>query len=237
MNFQELLYKPDCPSTQDEVKSVLNTRNAPIAIYTDNQTAGYGQHGSDWLCQPGQGLAISIAVPVSERYLLNFVALNKAITYSVFHCLNSYLNKDLQIKWPNDLITQERKLGGLIMNLVKENSILAVGIGINMQPHDQLPKSISLRESTDRNIDLHELARALYQGVLEAQKLNSVEVHNLYKNHLWKLNQEVNLTWGSHISNPNSHATLLDVDKLGRLVLDLDGELASFQHGEVRLAY
>ena len=123
------------------------------------------------------------------------------------------------------------------MNLVNENSILVVGVGINVQPHDQLPKSISLRESTGRNIDLHELARTLYQGVVEAQKFNPMEVHSLYKNYLWKLNQEVNLTWGSHISQSQPHATLLDVDKLGRVVLDLDGELASFQHGEVRLAY
>lgn len=237
MNFQELLYKPQCPSTQDEVKSSLITKNGPFAVYTDHQTAGYGQHGSEWLCQPGHGLAISIAVPLSEGYRSDFVALNKAITYGVFRCLNPYLKNNLQIKWPNDLITQERKLGGLIMNLVNENSILVVGIGINVRPHDQLPKSISLRECTGRNIDLHELARTLYQGVVEAQKFNPMEVHSLYKNHLWKLNQEVNLTWGCHISKTNSHAILLDVDKLGRVVLDLDGELASFQHGEVRLAY
>ena len=160
MSSGKLEYLKQCTSTQDHLKNVIESINPPFAFYTDHQTNGYGQHNSNWECPRGSGLAFSMALKVEPPFKDDLVALNKAVTVAITQTISSIAG-DIQIKWPNDLITRNKKLGGIIMNLVKDNSLLMIGFGLNIKKITNTPIAISLEEMQVAS-DLHTIAGKLF---------------------------------------------------------------------------
>lgn len=101
------------------------------AICADHQTAGRGRQGATWYDQPSQSLLVSLILreaplpePVGLISLLAALAAANALNH---HYPELPL---VQLKYPNDLVLQQRKLGGILTELVGRTAI--VGIGINL---------------------------------------------------------------------------------------------------------
>lgn len=122
------------PSTQDALHA-LAARGAPngSAVVAVEQLAGRGSRGRSWASAPG-GLWMSVLLrelsPDDVQRLPVRVALGLAET------LSGYAGAELAVKWPNDLLLQQRKLGGVLCEARWNGTALswvAVGIGINVQ--------------------------------------------------------------------------------------------------------
>ena len=235
MSSGKLEYLKQCPSTQDHLKSAMDSINPPFAFYTDHQTNGYGQHNSNWECPKGSGLAFSMALKVEPPFKDDLVNLNKAVTVAITECVASIAGP-IKIKWPNDVIVSDKKLGGIIMNLVKDNSILLIGFGLNLKKIQNTPIAISLEE-IQLEADFHAIAQSLYNALSQVQSLQIDKLKQMYDRLLWSLNKEVSLNWAESLGVQSENAIFRGVDEHGRAVVELDGELKSYQHGQVRLKY
>lgn len=125
-----------CESTNDWVRQLGEAGHAHGTwLRARVQTRGRGRHGRTWLSQSGN-LFLSVlvrAVPVSNW---SWVPLATAI--AALRVLN---NKDVKIKWPNDLWLGGLKFGGVLCEGVSgQNPFLVVGIGLNLFDH---PEGIS----------------------------------------------------------------------------------------------
>ncbi len=102
---------------------------APICIGASSQTLGKGSRGNNWIGEEGN-LFISVAI---ERSMMpSDLRLESSSIYLAFlmkQLLNS-LGSKIWLKWPNDFYLGEKKVGGVITNLVGET--LVCGIGINL---------------------------------------------------------------------------------------------------------
>lgn len=101
---------------------------------TDNQTAGRGRHGKTWQSPPGSGLCLSMAYTF-ERKPENLSALTLAIGLGVIENLGSQRIAGLQLKWPNDLVASDGKLGGILTETrmdAQEALTVVTGIGLNI---------------------------------------------------------------------------------------------------------
>ncbi|MCS7064643.1 MAG: biotin--[acetyl-CoA-carboxylase] ligase [Fimbriimonadales bacterium] len=100
------------------------------ALCADHQTAGRGRYGACWCDEPGTSLLVSLVlweVPLPEPPSLLGVAAAIA-TAATLEQLFPPLQ--VRLKYPNDLIRQGRKLGGVLVELAKETAV--VGIGVNL---------------------------------------------------------------------------------------------------------
>lgn len=109
-------------------------RGTVRAAATLNQTAGRGRYGKQWLSPPGSGLCLSIAYTF-VREPGNLPALTLAIGLGVIKALQVCGVSGVMLKWPNDLVLQGGKLGGILTEAHASGSqavSIVTGIGVNI---------------------------------------------------------------------------------------------------------
>lgn len=127
----EILWFDELESTQAYLIEALKEKKlkAPVCVGTSLQTKGKGSRGNVWIGEVGN-LFISVAIHRSQ--LPNDLKLESSSIYFAFvmkEVLNS-LGSKVWLKWPNDFYLGQKKMGGVITNLVGE--VLVCGIGINL---------------------------------------------------------------------------------------------------------
>lgn len=134
----------------------------PLLRAALRQTAGRGRHGRRWFASAGGALLFSLAVPMQADGA-RIAAATLACGIGVAESLRA-AGAPITLKWPNDLLLEGRKLGGVLCELAIDDEgrrTLVVGIGINLhldaatrdsigQPAaalDQVVASVAQRES------------------------------------------------------------------------------------------
>ncbi len=133
----QLRRMPVCASTEVELDRWLAERQrrgvpvAKLAVLARRQRFGHGQQGRPWY-SPAGGLWLSAAFPWAGT-LANSASLGLAVAVGLAQQLEA-LGVPVRLKWPNDLLVQERKLAGLLPRLrLRGESIrwAQVGLGVN----------------------------------------------------------------------------------------------------------
>lgn len=124
-----------CASTELELDRLLAAgRRAPLAVIARRQTHGHGQQGRVWQSPPG-GVWLSAALPWGGADGGNAGLAAPALALSLGLCLQlEGLGLRPQIKWPNDLLLNGRKLAGILPRLRWRGGLLQgcrVGVGLN----------------------------------------------------------------------------------------------------------
>ncbi|HPA46670.1 MAG TPA: biotin--[acetyl-CoA-carboxylase] ligase [bacterium] len=165
-----LIHIPSCESTNDvlwvEIKRGAGTGTVVTA---DCQTMGRGRSGSRWISPTGKDLLLSVAVPWEESQLSGYLSIWAAV--SVAEMLMRDADVAVLLKWPNDVIANGKKIGGVMAETRAGYSLAVVGIGLNVssQASDRPP------ELRDRAISLCEIHdRAWDRNILLAGILNSL---------------------------------------------------------------
>ena len=132
------------------------------AVVADTQTAGIGRHGHSWHSERGVGLYVSIVLrpqlpPDSVPTLT--LALGLAAQSAIGH--------GCDLRWPNDLMLNDRKVGGILVQFAADAFIAGIGINVN---HAQMPAELddiatSLRIETGREHDREALLTRLLGAV------------------------------------------------------------------------
>ena len=142
---QESLARLDVFAEIDSTNSYLMQTVGPkpghvCIAATSNQTAGRGRHGKTWESPPGSGLCLSIAYTFAAQPD-NLPALTLVLGLGAVDALEKLGATGIAIKWPNDLVAKDAKLGGILTE-VQQNSggavTIVAGIGINVDLPIQL---------------------------------------------------------------------------------------------------
>ena len=164
-------------STNDFLKSLSAKQNVEnfTVVTAKTQTKGKGQMGSEWVTESGKNLIMSILV---KDFLLETKAifnLNIAVSMAVINALEEFKIPNLSIKWPNDILSDTKKIGGiLIENSLKSDSsiisIVGLGLNVNQTNFENLPKASSLaivcNAKFDKEILLFKIIEYLEQNIL-----------------------------------------------------------------------
>jgi len=131
------------PSTNDLAKD-LGARGAPegTVVVAESQTRGRGRLGRDWNSPPGVGLYVSLLLrPPLPPEELPQITLTAAV--AAVKAVRRVTGLAAGIKWPNDLLWQGRKLGGILTEMETEADRirhLVVGLGVNVNNRDFPPE-------------------------------------------------------------------------------------------------
>ena len=172
MSINEVRYLPECGSTNAYAKEHFEEFGPVGAVYTTNQTAGRGRLGRTWVNAEGKALYYTVAIrePLAQPATLPLLA-----SLAVRKQLYLRYGVECQIKWPNDLLLNGKKIVGILCEGVsygyqQQGRGILCGIGINLaQPQSyfdaaELPHGTSLAlqgAAVDLNTDPQWLAEAL----------------------------------------------------------------------------
>lgn len=148
------------------------------------QTSGRGQAGNGWESEADKNLLCSILLPPRK----NLFELNVIASVAVHRLVEDLIGAN-EIKWPNDIYWQDKKVAGILVeNAIIGNevrySIAGIGLNVNQTEwHSDAPNPVSLRQITGRNYDLDELMTQLMHEIDQAQE---EDVWAYYKAHLYR---------------------------------------------------
>lgn len=239
----KIIYLPICHSTNLYAQEWLASHPVEegLVILSDKQTAGKGQRGNTWEAEPGKNITLSVVLtpyflPLKQLFYLNIV-----VSLAVFHFLQKYIINGLKIKWPNDLIYENKKISGILVeNSIREQQIESAiaGIGINInQGNFSIPSAASLKTITGKDYDLihliPELLSHLEEYYLMLKKGEFSALKEQYLSVLFKFEENVIFR-----AEELFEAKIVDVDEDGKLVVLLENhQQRSFDIKEVSFIY
>lgn len=149
-------------STNSHLMQMAGPRPGKINIAaTTNQTAGRGRQGKTWMSPPGSGVCLSAAYTFASQPD-NLPAMTLAIGLAALTALKGLGGRGVQIKWPNDLVARDGKLGGILTEVQSQSGsgvTVVSGIGININVGDDVDIEME-NDWTKRVVGLSELCEA-----------------------------------------------------------------------------
>jgi len=160
-------------STSDEAMALFNKgATVPLLVVAEKQEQGRGRMGRSWFSPPGAGLYFTILVsPSLTPDTLPLLSLAAGVGCS--RAINDASGVAVALKWPNDLIAHDRKLGGILCEsapLDKGRPTVAIGVGVNVNtPAEAIPAEIKKRAISLAGITGQEIPRGpLLAGLVRA---------------------------------------------------------------------
>jgi BirA family biotin operon repressor/biotin-[acetyl-CoA-carboxylase] ligase len=159
-------------STNEAAKLWARDGSTPAAhgavVTADAQTRGRGRHGRDWVSPPGKGVYLSMVWrPQIEAHQTGRLTIVAAL--GAARALESIAAKPIETKWPNDLLLNRRKIGGLLCEAeLKPEGVefVIAGIGLNVNfekvdfPERPIFPATSLLLETGKSWPIEELREA-----------------------------------------------------------------------------
>ncbi len=174
---KKIIHFDSIDSTNDYLKKIGNETQEGTVIISEEQTKGKGRLGRSWQSKPSEGIWMSILLkPKIAPYKAPFITLIAGA--AIVKALNN-LNVPAKIKWPNDIIINNKKLSGVLTELsaeIERINYVVVGIGMNVKT-----KSFD-DEINDKATSLNNENYLLYRVDIVTQILKEIE--NLYDKYI-----------------------------------------------------
>jgi BirA family biotin operon repressor/biotin-[acetyl-CoA-carboxylase] ligase len=212
-------------------------------VTVENQTKGKGQRGAVWNSEVGKNLIMSVLVRDFLTDINAIFNLNIAFSLAVIAALKKKNIPDLSIKWPNDILSANKKIGGiLIENSIKSDaailSIVGLGLNVNQTNFEGLPKASSLSIIIGQNLDkeelLSEIMANLEKNVAESLQ-NPTNLRQQYVDLIYK--KDIPMPFMNQ-NNKKFMGIIQGISPIGRLlVLLVDDSVVEFDIKEVQMLY
>ncbi len=154
-------------------------------VFAMEQTCGKGRRNKEWKSHKGMNIILTLMFEMQWLKVFHQFQLSAAVALGCHDLISKYIPLGTSIKWPNDIFINDRKAGGiLIENILKGTlwqwSIIGIGINVNQTDFDDYHFSaVSLKNMTDKNFNVFELAEELY--VLISQRIDELKSGNFSK--------------------------------------------------------
>lgn len=181
-NVPRVVLFDDVTSTLD-IAHRLAREGAPegTLVLAERQTAGRGRGGRTWASENGAGIWSTLITRPTDDAALEVLSLRVGLAAA--RALEAFTEDGVRLKWPNDLILRDGKLGGiLIESRWREERVdwVAIGVGINCHVPRDVPNTRALRTGVDRIDVLAAVVPAIRdaaaaRGALTAHELRDFE--------------------------------------------------------------
>jgi BirA family biotin operon repressor/biotin-[acetyl-CoA-carboxylase] ligase len=225
-------------STNDQALKMVQTgTDHGTIIVSKTQTKGRGRGNNIWFSEPG-GLYLSIILRPNLNYERS-LPLALVVGLSVAQAIESIADLKVTTRWVNDLMIDNRKVGGILLETESETdrpAFFIAGIGINVnQTSFPVNESItSLRLATNKKFSRCEVIKAISKELEKNYQLFLKQRFSVlreeYKSRCSILNQTVTLMVGAE----KFKGKAINIDEDGKLVLlTSQNEIRKFQAGHI----
>ena len=233
--FQKIIFHfQELESTMDKAK-FLAKNDAPhlSVVIAENQTTGRGRLNRKWFSSKG-GLWFTIilkpATPPPLSYIYNFAA-----SLSLSRSLRRLFDVNVSVKWPNDLLLNQKKIVGLLSEMETRGDMveflnIGIGINVNNQPQKDEPKAISLKDVLDKNLSRRLILETFLEDFKhQIQKIDCPKIIEQWKKQTSTIGSNVRI----ETSTDFHEGIAVDVDETGALIIeDKKGKTKKIIYGD-----
>ena len=219
-------------STNSYLKNLMKETTVEnwTVVVADHQTKGKGQFDNEWVSDKGKNLTFSILVKFKELTIDRQCYLNYSISMALYNVLKYYIPEKLSVKWPNDILSANYKICGILIESSINNAnvnhvIIGIGLNVNQEEFPEgMSNASSLKKILNKTIDKEVLLEKLlleiqYQlHVIQQQKFHEIKKEYeklLYKKDVPSMFVDANNTFLGKI---------IGVTDNGKLQVELDDE-------------
>jgi BirA family biotin operon repressor/biotin-[acetyl-CoA-carboxylase] ligase len=174
-----LVYMYDEVASTLDVAHELADKGAPAGtlVVADAQNAGRGRMGRSWSSEPGRGVWSTVIERPRDAGVLEVLSLRVGL-----YCaenLDAIAAQRVSVKWPNDLILGDRKLGGILVEARWTGTTLAwvaIGVGVNVIAPEGVAQAAGLPAGTKRVDALEAIVRGVRHAAQQTGPLNDIEL-------------------------------------------------------------
>lgn len=166
-------WKEETTSTNDDARVAAKQTDETVACLAERQTAGRGRMDRKWVSGGGMTVEMSMLLH-PKKPALSAAGLSFAVGLAARDAAKAVSGLDVELKWPNDVMVDGRKLAGILIESTIENGIIAdavIGIGVNLNqpsfPEEVSGTATSILLETGRETDRAQLAAALMDAILD----------------------------------------------------------------------
>ena len=237
---QKLIYVPECHSTNSLLNELNDQSQLPegTVLITNRQIAGRGQRGNSWEAEPGRNLTFSILLKPRFLEAKDQFQLNMTVSMAIADALTSITAVPIKLKWPNDIMIGDKKMGGILIESQLQGTSLScciVGIGMNInQETFSYPGASSLYSFTgvaaDLAILLQRVLESMEYAYLDLRAGKIAQLKQRYLASLYKFKEPHRF----ESSGEKFMGSIHDVDESGRLCVESMGTMRMFSFKEVK---
>ncbi|MCI0997932.1 bifunctional biotin--[acetyl-CoA-carboxylase] ligase/biotin operon repressor BirA [Pseudomonas corrugata] len=224
----------------EALRSIERGVAAPFLVLAERQTAGRGRRGRKWVSPFAENLYYSLVLRI-DGGMRQIEGLSLVVGLAVLHALHDMGVQQAGLKWPNDVLVDDRKIAGILLELVGDPAdvchvVLGVGINVNMQSSDEVDQqwtsmSLVAGRCFDRNELVARLGANLQRFLTLHQASGFAAIQPEWEqHHLWQ-GRAVSLIAGVN----QIDGVVLGIDYQGALRLKVDGVERNFSGGELSL--
>tara|TARA_B000000477_G_scaffold30948_1_gene26679 strand:- start:69 stop:827 length:759 start_codon:yes stop_codon:yes gene_type:complete len=224
-----VIHYKEIDSTNNEAKKLINgQKDLPCWIIADKQTSGRGRKDRFWDSPIGNFMGTYVLTIKGEKRILPQLSFVSAL--AIHNTIMDFRPEDsseIMLKWPNDIIINNKKCGGILIENIfsKDNSnhIIAIGIGINLKSsplHSTFPSGNILQEF-NISIERDEFLASMNKNILKFLSLwdrgsNYKYILNTWKSKAYLLNRKITVS----LPNGNKKEGIFStIDEEGGLIL------------------
>ncbi len=209
-------------STNKYLKSKINEKNYGTIVISNEQTNGYGKNDRQFISNKDTGIYMSILINpnclIEESLKITILT-----SVAILSAIKSVCNLDVKLKWVNDIILNDLKVGGILCesqinlnNNIIDNMI--VGIGINVKEFDFPPSLKNIATSIENNTNIKISRNELISEIINFFDLYFIDNKNylnLYKENSYVLGKDITV-----IQNDRQFfAKAIDIEDNGALIV------------------
>lgn len=213
-----------------------------IFVVAKKQSRGRGQMGTRWQSKVGKSLTFSMFKKFDNLPLSCQANITFAVSLGVKLALDKLHIPKCSIKWPNDIMSYQKKVAGiLIENHTKGtklvSAIIGIGLNVNEEEFDELPYATSLLLNTGVVHNLDEVLHLVSQSIIDQlarveQKQNS----NLREDYQAMLFRKEEISVFEDTEGNRFNGLIKGVSKMGEILVETDDEQTSkFQMKEIKM--
>ncbi len=238
---RKIYYLERCSSTMDiALKLASGNPLEGTIVLAEAQTKGRGRLGRHWVSPKYKGLYFTLIlkprIPPARTAVLTFLA-----AVSVCEAVKAVTGFRASIKWPNDVLINNKKCAGILTEIEAEPDLvkfvfIGIGLNVNNESQELLKGAISLKsagagqQKFSRIEILQEVLRRIEDNYLFLQKNGSAAILDKWK--------KLNVTLGKRVKISSARDQLegeaLDIDADGGLLVRSDsGKIRKFMSGDV----
>lgn len=234
-------------STNNLLKEFVRSKTVTklSCLWAKNQTKGRGQMGNQWNSENGLNLTFSIYTPISIELSKHNIAVNLLTALSIYNSLETLNLPQLYIKWPNDIMSANKKIGGILIENLYQNgtysgSIIGVGLNVNQINFKNLPLASSLKKITSNTFELKTLLESILdnfeQALISYQSTNFKLLKTKYETYLFRKGKAS--TFIKNKDNSPFIGIIQGITNLGKLIiLEEDQIINHYNLKEIRLLF
>ena len=226
-------YQPVMSSTNEWILQNIPNLNKGDLCLAEYQTAGRGRRGRQWLSPFAGQMIFSFYWTFNPKKSIEGLSL--VIGLAIAEVLN------VQVKWPNDILFDGRKLGGILVEIANHkngllNLVIGVGINVSLPAQTEISQPYAQLSEMDPDIDRQTLFPTLIQHLyvrlerFEKEGINA-EFQQAWQNHNALFNSEVNVITEQRVISGIEQG----IDERGYLKVLCGDEVRMFNGGEVSL--